>query len=116
VRLDSRVDSTSGSPKMCVQLSWDGGVSWTAAQATSTLTTTMAARTLGGAANTWGRTWTASELRDANFRVRITNVAASTSRDFSLDWIAVRVTYQGGTPAPDPPPQTVALTPQHRPK
>jgi hypothetical protein len=116
VRLDSRVDSTSGSPKMCVQLSWDGGVSWTAAQATSTLTTTMATRTLGGAANTWGRTWTASELTDANFRVRITNVAASTSRDFSLDWIAVRVTYQGGTPAPDPPPQTVALTPQHRPK
>jgi hypothetical protein len=115
VRLDSRVDSTSGSPKMCVQLSWDGGVSWTAAQATSTLTTTMATRTLGGVANTWGRTWTASELTNANFRVRITNVASSTSRDFSLDWIAVRVSYQGGTPAPDPPPPA-AMTPQHGPR
>lgn len=109
VRLDARVDSTSGSPKMCVQLSWDGGVTWTAAQATSTLSTTMATRTLGGAANTWGRTWTTSDLTDANFRVRITNVAASTSRDFSLDWIAVRVTYQGGTPPPDPPPASTAV-------
>ncbi len=29
-----------------------------------------------------------------NFRVRVVNVASSSSRDFSLDWIAVRVTYQ----------------------
>ena len=93
VRLDARVDSTSGSPRMCVALSWDGGVSWTAAQATSTLTTSMTARTLGGATNTWGRSWTAAELSNANFRVRVSTVADSTSRDFSLDWVAVRVSH-----------------------
>jgi len=93
VRLDSRVDDTAGSPRMCVELSWDGGISWTAAQATSTLTTSMRSRTLGGAASTWGRTWTPAELSNANFRVRITNVASSTSRDFTLDWVAVRVSY-----------------------
>ena len=93
VRLDARVDSTSGSPRMCVQLSWNGGASWTAAQATSTLSTTMTTRTLGSATNTWGRTWTPAELSNANFRVRVINTADSTSRDFSLDWIAVRVTY-----------------------
>jgi hypothetical protein len=38
-------------------------------------------------------TWTAANLSNANFRVRVTNVADSTSRDFSLDWIAVRVTH-----------------------
>jgi hypothetical protein len=97
VRLDARVDSTSGSPRMCVELSWDGGISWTAPQATSTLTTTMATRILGGAANTWGRSWTAAELSDANFRVRVTNVANSTARDYSLDWIAVRVSHKGGS-------------------
>jgi hypothetical protein len=32
-------------------------------------------------------------IDSANFRVRITNVANSTSRDFTLDWIAVRVSY-----------------------
>ena len=93
VRLDARVDSTSGSPRMCVQLSWNGGVSWTTAQATSTLSTTMSTRTLGSATNTWGRTWTPADLSNANFRVRVINTADSTSRDFSLDWIAVRVTY-----------------------
>jgi hypothetical protein len=97
VRLDAKVDSTSGSPRMCVELSWDGGVSWTAAQATPTLSTSMTTRMLGGAANLWGRTWSAADLANANFRVRITNAANSTSRDFSLDWIAVRVTHHGGT-------------------
>jgi hypothetical protein len=53
----------------------------------------MTTRTLGGATNTWGRTWTPAELSNANFRVRVVNAADSTSRDFSLDWIAVRVTY-----------------------
>ena len=93
VRLDARVDDTSGSPRMCVELSWDGGVSWTAPLATSTLSKSMASRTLGGAANTWGRMWTPAELSNANFRVRITNAANSTARDFTLDWVAVRVSY-----------------------
>jgi len=93
VRLDSRVDDTAGSPRMCVELSWDGGISWTAPLATSTLSTSMRSRTLGGAANTWGRAWTPAELSNGNFRVRITNAANSTSRDFTLDWVAVRVSY-----------------------
>ena len=93
VRLDSRVDDTAGSPRMCVELSWDGGNSWTAPIATSTLSKSMASRTVGGAANTWGRSWTPAELSNANFRVRITDVANSTARDFTLDWVAVRVSY-----------------------
>lgn len=110
VRLDSRVDSTSGTPRMCVELSWDGGISWTAPVATANLTTTMTSRTLGSIADQWGRTWTPAELSNANFRVRVTNVANSTTRDFTLDWIAVRVTYQGGSsePPPPPPPDTTA--------
>lgn len=94
VRLDARVDATNGSPRMCVQLSWDGGVTWTATKQTTTLTTSEATYILGGAADTWGRAWTTANLTNANFRVRIINVASNTSRDFSLDWVAVRVTYQ----------------------
>ena len=91
VRLDGRADSTSGAPKFCVQISWNGGASWTAAKSTSTLTTSEATYLLGGAADLWGRAWSSSDF--TNFRVRITNVASSTSRDFSLDWAAVQVTY-----------------------
>jgi hypothetical protein len=94
VRLDARADSTAGSPRICVQLSWDGGASWTSALQTGTLTTSEATYTLGGAANTWGRAWGSADLSNANFRVRVINVASNTSRDFSLDWVAVRVTYQ----------------------
>jgi hypothetical protein len=94
VRLDAKADSTSGAPKICVQLSWNGGASWTAAKSTTTLTTAEATYTLGGAADTWGRAWTATELNNTNFRVRVIDVASSTARDFSLDWVAVRVTYQ----------------------
>ncbi|MEK6409464.1 MAG: M14 family metallopeptidase [Acidobacteriota bacterium] len=94
VRLDAKADSTSGAPKICVQLSWNGGASWTATKSTATLTTSEATYILGGPADNWGFTWTLSALGDANFRVRVIDVASNTSRDFSLDWVAVRVTYQ----------------------
>jgi hypothetical protein len=94
VRLDGRVDSTSNAPKFCVQLSWNGGSSWTTAKPTGTLTTSEATYLLGGASDTWGRTWSTGELNNTNFRIRIISVATSTQRDFSLDWIAVRVTYR----------------------
>jgi hypothetical protein len=94
VRLDAKVDSASGSPKLCVQLSWNGGGSWTTPKSTPTLTTNEATYVLGSAADLWGRTWTVSHLSNTNLRVRVISVSSSTSRDFSLDWMAVRVTYQ----------------------
>ncbi len=94
VRLEAKADSTSGSPKMYVQLSGDGGATWTTGKGTATLARTDTVYTLGGTADLWSTTWTATQLSDANFRVRIINVATNTSRDFSLDQIAVQVTYQ----------------------
>jgi hypothetical protein len=95
VRLDARVNSTTSAPRMCVEISWNGGANWTTAQSTPTLSTTTTTYTLGGVANLWGRTsWTLTQLNNTNFRVRITNVASSTARTFSLDGVAVRVTYQ----------------------
>ena len=94
VRMDARVDSTSGAPKLCIQLSWDGGTTWTAAKQTGTLTTSEQSYILGSPSDNWGHTWTLSQLSNANFRVRIIDVATSNSRDFSLDWITVRITYQ----------------------
>ena len=94
VRLDARIDSTSASTRrMCVQLSWDGGATWTAAQQTPNLSSSYQTYILGGSSSTWGRSWTPSELSNANFRVRITDVASNASRDFYLDWAAVKVYY-----------------------
>jgi hypothetical protein len=93
VRLDAKADSTSGAPKICVQLSRDGGITWTTTKSTPTLTTSNATYILGGPADNWGFTWTLSDLDNTNFRVRVINVASNTSRDFALDWLAVRVSY-----------------------
>ena len=93
VRLDAWADSTSGSPFMCVELSWDGGTSWTAAKTTFTIATQENSYFLGSPSDTWSSTWSASDFSDTNFRVRVTNVAGSTFRDFELDWVAVQVAY-----------------------
>ena len=98
VRLDGFVDAVgANAPSFCVQLSWNGGTTWTAAKQTPTLTTGEVTYLLGGAADTWGRAWTANALSNNNFRVRIIPVAAGANapkRDFSLDWIAMRVNYR----------------------
>lgn len=93
VRLDAWADSTANTPAMCVELSWNGGTSWTAAKTTPTLGATQATFILGTASDTWGRTWASTDFSNTNFRVRITNVAGSTAREFRLDWAAVEVTY-----------------------
>lgn len=94
VQTNAKVDSTTGAPRFCVQLSWNGGVTWTATKSTATLSTTEQAFVLGGTADTWSRTWGVGDFSNTNFRVRLTSVASNTSRDFSLDWVGVRVTYQ----------------------
>ena len=93
VRLDAFVSSATSAPFMCVELSWNGGTSWTTAKSTATLTTSQATYILGTASDNWGRTWATGDFSNANFRVRVTDVASSTARTFSLDWAAVEVTY-----------------------
>lgn len=93
VRLDAWADAILGAPFMCVELSWDGGASWTAVKTASSLTTSQVTNTLGSSSDTWGRTWAVSDFSNTNLRVRITNVNTNNNRDHRLDWTAVRVTY-----------------------
>ncbi len=92
VQLRGQVNSSSSSPKFCVQLSWNGGTSWTTGKLTANLGTTLTTYTLGTTADLWGRAWSAADF-GTNFRVRVIDVASSTSRTFSLDGAAVRLTY-----------------------
>ena len=94
VRLDARADSASNNPKICVQISWNGGSSWTTAKQTTNLTTSEASYFLGSTSDTWGRIWAAGNFSNANFRVRVIDVAGNGNRDFFLDYIAVNVNYQ----------------------
>ena len=83
VQLNAKADSALNAPKIYVQLSWNGGTTWTTALGTATLTTTNAPYTLGGPATNWGRTWGTADVSNTNFRVRVINVASSTAQTFS---------------------------------
>jgi len=93
VRVDWWLDNTTGANSLGVELSWGGGTSWTAAKTDTTETTSEHTATFGGSTDTWGRAWTAAELSDANFRMRVTSNSDSSLRDFFLDWAPVKVYY-----------------------
>ena len=98
-RLDWWLDSNLGTNSLGVELSWNGGVSWTSAKSiTDEPTSIFNSDTLGGSADLWGHAWTASELSSANFRVRLTANATQGTRDFFLDWVPVRIYYSGAVP------------------
>ncbi len=93
VQLDWLLDSTAGVSSMDVELSWDAGTSWTSAKNDATETTTEHTTTLGSSSDNWGHAWTASELTNANFRLRVTSNSDDSTRDFFLDWVSVNVYY-----------------------
>jgi len=103
VRLDWYVNTAAGAPKLEVELSWDGGTSWTSAKKTNNGKTIEQTHILGGPTDTWGRSWTVDELSNANFRVRITCTSnRPQENNYYLDWVPVNV-Y-------DDPPTAVDLT------
>ncbi len=105
VRLDAKADANApGGAKLCVQMSWDGGASWTTAKSTAILSTAEISYTLGSSADTWGHSWAATEFSGTQFQVRVISMASNTSRDFSLDWVAVRLYYETSTSTATPTP------------
>lgn len=93
VQLDAGLNNNGGTSILCAQLSWDGGTTWTATQQVTLSGSSVTTYTLGGAAYTWGRTWTLANLGTAAFRVRIIDVSNQPSKNFRLDGVQVAVNY-----------------------
>jgi hypothetical protein len=110
VRLDANADSIVGTPKMCVSLSWNGGNTWSDWKTSPNLTVSEETYLLGGKSDTWGHSWTAAELSNSSFQIRIADIASDNSRDFSLDWIAVNVVYSIGPTSTQTNTSTATLT------
>ncbi len=102
VTVRAHYDSSSGTNRLCFFLSGDGGASWTAGQATGDInTSTTADFTVGSQTNLWGQSgWTASQLNNTNFRLRIMTLVANTSRDAFIDYVGVNVSYNEPPSAP----------------
>ena len=94
VRINSGMNNNGGTNNVCVQLSWDGGTSWTAAKSFDMSTSAITTYTLGSANDTWGRTWTGANLSNASFRVRIIDASSQPNKNYLLEYLAVQVTYR----------------------
>ena len=90
--MDWWLDSLGGSNSMDVELSWDGGTSWTAEKTDTVESTTEHTTILGSSSDTWGRTWAATEFTNASFRARLTTNGVG-GRNYFLDWVPVKVYY-----------------------
>jgi PKD repeat protein len=109
VRLEARCCALASSGSIAVELSSDGGTSWTSTgYVAGALTLSEVTYTLGGATNNWGRTWTSAEINDnLNFKVRVTATASGRTPCVCLDWIPVRVYYNVAPTVDAGPDQTV---------
>ena len=90
-----RVDSIvlTGQPPLCslaFDLSHNSGSSWTSKK-NQILSSSLQTYSLGGATDTWGRTWNLSEFGNSNFRLRIGNT--TTGPLCSVDTLTTRVHY-----------------------
>jgi len=80
-----------------VELSWNGGASYTSSgKGFDGNCESWSVETLGGATDTWGRSWSDSDFSDANFRIRL-SMTGYTGDGIDVDYIQVKVHY---TPAP----------------
>ena len=93
VRADVGMSNNGGTSAFCVELSWDGGATWTAAKSVTLNATTVTTFTFGSSSDTWGRGWTAAQLSTTNFRVRVTDATSQSNKTYRLDYLAVTVQY-----------------------
>jgi len=94
VRADVGLSVAGGTTLVCAQLSWNGGLSWTAARSVSLAGgVAITTYTLGATTFDWGRRWAGADFSDANFRVRIIDVSNQATKTFLLEYLAVQVTY-----------------------
>ena len=93
VRADLGMNNNGGSTNVCVQLSWDGGTTWTTMGSHAISGTALATYTYGSTSDTWGRDWAVGDFSPASFRVRVIDASTQANKQFRLDDLAVSVTY-----------------------
>ncbi|HXZ24722.1 MAG TPA: IPT/TIG domain-containing protein, partial [Nitrospiria bacterium] len=100
IQAEAHVSSSTTRAQYTIQLSWDGGTSWTTAKPAFQQDTTDRIESYGGA-DGWNHVFVPSELTNANFMVRIQNSFASGTNDAFVDHVTAQVFYHtpgGGGP------------------
>lgn len=110
VLAEAHSTDATGDCELDVELSSDGGASYSDVR-TAVLTGSDVVHSLGGSADTWGATWSASDFSDANFVIKVTAIdpnGCDNAATTSLDHLQVNVYFKSTTPAAtDTPANTV---------
>ena len=99
-------------PGLTVQLSWDGGSSWTEGRSLSwDAAFGDVDQVAGSTTDTWGRVWAADELNDDNFRVRVINTDAYIlgGENLEIDSLQLKAHFTGDPVAPNTAPIATAV-------
>ncbi len=92
VRLEARAPYIINS-EVNIDLSWNGGTTFSSYQPKITISSKSdKIYIVGGAANTWGRTWNSSELSNENFSIRLMKLP-NPNQIIELDHIQIQVYY-----------------------
>ncbi len=90
---DAGLNNNGGTSTLCVELSTDGGSTWTTPRQVTLTGAAVATYTFGGTTDLWGRTWTAASFASGSFRVRVTDASSQPNKDYRLDGLRVAVSY-----------------------
>lgn len=93
VQVEAKVNSTTDRSEYTIELSWDGGTTWTTLKRAFQFPIADSTHCYGGA-DAWSHTFIPSELTNINFKVRISNDFTSATNDASVDCISVQIFYR----------------------
>lgn len=94
VNTEFSTDSAFQKATLRISLSWDNGTNYTATKSdTVTGSTNDKNSTLGGATDTWGRSWTYSEFANGTFLVKVEGKSDFAGTSCRLDFLQIKVYY-----------------------
>lgn len=94
VNTEFSTDSGVATATLQLSLSWNNGTNYTATKSdTVTGSTTDKNSTLGGAADTWGRSWTDTEFANGTLLVKVEGKSSSAVQACRLDFLQIKVYY-----------------------
>lgn len=93
IKIEGFVASIASNAQFGVELSWDGGITWTTQKKTTKIYTVDKVFTVSTGPSDWSHTFLPSELSNSNFRVRVTSILASTTNDADIDYVAANASY-----------------------
>ncbi len=91
VKAEMAEGSSSGNIGTLFSLSWNNGTNFTSTKSITVDGTTDSVYTAGNSTDTWGRTWSDTELSNANFRLKLDK--SDSSDTLYVDHVTVKVFY-----------------------